>query len=243
VRDGIVIKYMIVTIFMSIAINYISSTEKVIAILDIYESNDVKSMDLDENTITCQMEVCNGSDMNNAIIGSRIAEIIYGFKGKDIVQGNEGDDIVSGGLGSDTILGGSGYDKLFGNDGNDFLYADSNSNSVAALQERNPITEIAKNSSFLFFNNLPSFLDEGNSSKGIVTIDVFNSKSNDIISSAASILDGGHGDDHIYGGSGNDTLIGGPGRDMFDCGEGEDQITDFNGKDDTLSTNCETILS
>jgi hypothetical protein len=30
---------------------------------------------------------------------------------------------------------------------------------------------------------------------------------------------------------------------MFDCGEGEDQITDFNGKDDTLSTNCETILS
>jgi hypothetical protein len=114
VRDGIVIKYMIVTIFISFAINFTSSTEKVIAILDIYESHDIKRMDLDENTITCQMEVCTGSDTNNAIIGSRIAEIIYGFKGKDIVQGNAGDDIVSGGLGSDTILGGSGYDKLFG---------------------------------------------------------------------------------------------------------------------------------
>lgn len=114
---------------------------------------------------------------------------------------------------------------------------------MAALQESKAITEIAKNSSFLFFNNLPSFLDEGNSSKGIFTIDVFDTKSNDIISSALSILDGGNGDDYIYGGSGNDTLIGGPGRDIFDCGEGEDQIADFNGKDDTPSTNCEKILS
>lgn len=77
-------------------------------------------MDLDENTITCQMEVCTESDTNNVIIGSRMAEIIYGFKGNDIVQGNGGDDIVSGGLGSDTILGGSGYDKLLGNDGMTF---------------------------------------------------------------------------------------------------------------------------
>jgi Ca2+-binding RTX toxin-like protein len=243
VRYGIVIRYIIVIIFISTAISFIYSTEKAIAILDIYESYDIVRMDLDENTITCQIEVCIGSDKKNAIIGSRIAETIYGFKGKDIIQGNEGDDIVSGGPGSDTILGGSGYDKLFGNDGNDFLYADSNSNTVAALRESSSIAGTARNSSFLFFINLPSFLDEGNSSRGIFTIDVFDTKSNDIISSAVSILDGGNGDDHIYGGGGNDTLIGGPGRDLFDCGEGEDQIADFYGKDDTLTNNCETILS
>jgi Ca2+-binding RTX toxin-like protein len=123
------------------------------------------------------------------------------------------------------------------------LYADSNSNSVTALQESKAITEIAKNSSFLFFNNLHSFLDEGNSSKRIFTIDVYNTKSNDIISSTLSILDGGNGDDYIYGGSGNYTLIGGQGRDIFDCGEGEDQIANLNGKDDTLSNNCEKMLS
>jgi Ca2+-binding RTX toxin-like protein len=58
-----------------------------------------------------------------------------------------------------------------------------------------------------------------------------------------SILDGGNGDDYIYGGSGNYTLIGGQGRDIFDCGEGEDQIANLNGKDDTLSNNCEKMLS
>jgi Ca2+-binding RTX toxin-like protein len=244
VRGGAVVRYSIVTSCISLlAISIPYLTQKAVAMFDIFESENIKRLLLDDNVITCQIEICIGSNKDNTIIGSQIAETIYGLKGSDLIQGNAGDDIVDGGIGSDTIQGGSGSDKLFGKEGNDFLYADSSSNAAAVLRESKPIVGITKSNTFLFFDNSSSSLNEGNSSNTNLTFDVFEAVSIDILSFRTSILDGGNGDDHINGGSGNDVLIGGPGHDMFDCGEGEDQILDFNGKEDTLNTNCEIIFT
>jgi hypothetical protein len=69
------------------------------------------------------MSVINGTNQNDTLLGTRIADSINGSNGNDSLYGLGGDDQLDGSNGNDTLRGGIGNDKLLGGNGNDRLYA------------------------------------------------------------------------------------------------------------------------
>ena len=77
------------------------------------------------------IEDARGSESNDKIIGSKVANEIEGLGGKDVLSGLGGKDTLLGGGGRDRLLGGggadtlkgeAGIDTLIGGGGNDALY-------------------------------------------------------------------------------------------------------------------------
>lgn len=58
---------------------------------------------------------------DDAISGTRFADLLVGGSGNDLVRGRGGKDWLEGGSGSDMLLGGSGKDRLDGGSGKDNL--------------------------------------------------------------------------------------------------------------------------
>ena len=76
----------------------------------------------------------NGTEGDDVLAGSLLADtilayggddLVYGADGDDRLLGDQGDDEMWGGSGSDTIRGGAGDDFLKGEDGNDILIGDA----------------------------------------------------------------------------------------------------------------------
>ena len=233
------------SIFLSLC--FVNPTKEVEALTDIFsdngilQSNNIQSLSLEDNIITCIGLICDGTDNDDIIIGSFLNELISGSGGNDIIQGNNGEDIIYGGDGSDSIQGGEGIDNIFGEDGDDFIYADGSTSLADSLIG----DEIA------IVNNLNDWL-LGVDNQNFVTItdisitgnsvsDVFISLNSNMLVFSESYLDGGNGDDHLFGGSLNDVLTGGPGRDFYDCNEGLDRVLDFDPDEDTANVNCESL--
>ncbi|MFZ5997814.1 MAG: calcium-binding protein [Nitrospirota bacterium] len=70
-----------------------------------------------------------GTDANDNLYGSKVADEINGYGGNDYMMGDEGNDVMSGGEGDDTLYGGSGNDVLEGGSGNDFMQGDTGSDT------------------------------------------------------------------------------------------------------------------
>ena len=132
--------------------------------------------------------------------------------------GTPGDDVMIGTAVGDTMFGLEGNDNIQGNGDADVIYGGDGSDNIQG----------GEGSDTIFGQDGNDFLfgDSG---------------SNLVFGGGGNAIYGGKGDDHLYGGSDSDVLVGGPGHDIFDCGEGVDRIVDFNPKEDTASTNCETL--
>ena len=66
------------------------------------------------------LQACgNSPSYYNTIIGSEKDDLLIGTILADLIFAKGGDDIISGSKGNDCILGGEGNDIIFGNDGND----------------------------------------------------------------------------------------------------------------------------
>lgn len=150
-------------------------------------------------------DVINGSSLANRIFGFAGADVINGLGGDDLISGDdsftvggadvitggEGNDNVAGGVGDDTISGGTGNDSLDGGTGNDRLLGDDGNDSVTG------------------------------------------SAGNDVIFGGADndTLSGGDDNDLINGDDGNDTLFGGNGVDVLNGGLGADSMEGGAGND------------
>ena len=66
------------------------------------------------------MAIINGTNFDNKLQGTLLADTINGFGGQDILFGYGGDDILDGGPGLDVLVGGVGND-LYILDGPDFV--------------------------------------------------------------------------------------------------------------------------
>ncbi|MGK9236866.1 hypothetical protein KXS07_34235 [Inquilinus limosus] len=88
------------------------------------------------------LQVFEGTDGEDRIIGTRGDDVIYGEDGDDHLLGEEGADFLSGGTGTDTLQGGEGNDELNGGAGSDiliggagrddFYHAELNDNAVGS---------------------------------------------------------------------------------------------------------------
>lgn len=83
---------------------------------------DAKDRSVDDVTDTTLGSIFTeiiGTDGNDNLKGSAIAEILRGGDGDDYLQGLGGDDALYGDAGNDTLSAGSGSDTLDGGEGND----------------------------------------------------------------------------------------------------------------------------
>jgi Ca2+-binding RTX toxin-like protein len=92
--------------------------------------DDWSTIVVDNQILTVEMAVINGTLGNDSLTGTNADDIIDGLAGNDILIGGIGNDWLSGGdgndsllagVGNDSLLGGFGDDYLDGSDGNDFL--------------------------------------------------------------------------------------------------------------------------
>lgn len=71
--------------------------------------------------VVCVGGVCNGTALDDVIVGTNGADTINGLGGNDVICGLDGADLIRGHAGDDIIVGGDGSDDLSGNSGNDIL--------------------------------------------------------------------------------------------------------------------------
>ncbi|MHA7774486.1 LysM peptidoglycan-binding domain-containing protein [Roseibium sp. M-1] len=158
-----------------------------------------------------------GSNFNDVLSGSGLANYIRGGAGNDTLNSGSGDDQLRGDAGNDVLIGGAGADILDGGSGNDWAdYRSSNAGVTVAL-----VGSGAQSGGHA----------EGDTLTGIENL--FGSSHNDVLSGNGldnyirggdgnDTLNTGSGDDHLRGDNGNDVLIGGAGADILDGGSGND---------------------
>jgi len=160
-------------------------------------------------TINGSGEVINGTDGDDPILGTNLAELINAGEGDDIVTASGGNDEVYGGEGDDTVSGGSGHDTIYGEDGDDQLAGGSGNDTVSGGEGDD-----------LVLGDSGDDMLNGNAG-----IDTLQGGSNN------DTLNGGADKDYLTGGSGNDIFVVGSASDSA-VGQARDVITDFgNGVD------------
>ncbi len=155
------------------------------------------------------IENVTGSDHDDVIVGTGLANTLIGGLGHDVLAGLGGDDILIGGLGSaNELQGGTGNDTYavevvgdtvteFAGEGFDQVETNLSSYTLSANVEQ------------LVYTGAGNFAGTGNSGDNVII--------------------GALGNDTLIGLTGSDTLTGGAGNDtfVFTKGDGLDIITDF----------------
>ncbi len=163
----------------------------------------------------------NGSDGNDTIEGTSVADRLQGFGGDDTIIAKAGNDTLDGGSGADLLRGGAGDDL--------YLVDDAGDQVVELLDEGTD--EVRAGVDYTLGANL-----ENLTLTGAATLGTGNELSNWITGNAGAnrleglagddTLDGGGGDDILDGGSGADLMAGGDGNDTYLVDDAGDQIID-----------------
>lgn len=130
-----------------------------------------------------------GSAVANNMIGLGGADSISGGGGEDFIDGGAGDDILDGGSGDDLLRGGAGADQILGGAGIDTADYSSSSEAVQVALA-------------------------GSTNGGDAAGDLLTSIENLTGSSYDDTLEGNAGNNVLTGGYGNDLLVGGDGVDQ-----------------------------
>ncbi|WP_460021546.1 hypothetical protein [Magnetospira thiophila] len=161
-----------------------------------------------------QIDLIDGGDGQDILIGSAAADTIRGGAGDDVLYGGDGDDVfLSSGLdqGWDQLDGGSGDDQLIGGSGDDLFGLQGDfgaANSIEAIHGGDGLDVIQGSwrSDQLDFSATDLF--------GIERIDGGDGHDTITGSAEADIIDGGAGNDWLVSnGLGGDTFFGGDGID------------------------------
>jgi Ca2+-binding RTX toxin-like protein len=145
-------------------------------------------------------DILVGSVLADAIDGQDGDDNIVARSGDDLIEGGSGDDHILAGTGNDTVRGGAGMDLIFGGAGNDFLSGGRGNDRL--------------------------FGEDGDDV-------LFGDEGDDTLSGGAGsdLLAGGAGDDSLAGDDGDDRLSGGDGADTLTGGDGADTLFGEDGED------------
>ena len=144
-----------------------------------------------------------GTDGDDVLAGSDLAEEIVAFGGNDFLTGEGGFDTLFGDAGNDTANGEGDNDLVYGDLGGDILFGDSGNDTVIGDPGREALQSESLEQDILFGN-------EGN--------DLLHA------SPGSDRVHGGKGDDFAYGGKDNDLLRGELGNDTLFGDVGDDSL-------------------
>ena len=184
----------------------------------------------------------NGTDADDIIYGTSMADWITGGKGADTLYGNGNDDVLSGGIDGkvDKLYGGEGVDTAYYGGVSRDMTIDLNTNTGAGYAKLNAAdvqTDINGRTITLHFAEVMEDelynIENVTAGNGNDTI-LGNSGNNRLFGGDGNdVIDGKGGADVLIGGKGTDTLTGGGGADTFVFQSlteeqfGTDRITDF----------------
>jgi Ca2+-binding RTX toxin-like protein len=159
-----------------------------------------------------------GTAGNDNYVGTANADVYNGLAGNDTISGLAGNDTLRGDIGNDIIDGGAGDDIIDGGAGTDTAtYASATSGVFVNLGAMNNGVGQPQNTGGAGIDTLIGIQNLVGSS--------FNDSLIAFISSPATRLEGGGGNDSLEGGNGVDTLIGGSGADTIWGRSGQDTMT------------------
>ena len=188
------------------------------------------------------IEQVRGTNFDDILRGSAVAERLEGRDGNDLLDGRGGNDTLRGENGNDTLFGGDGDDNLQGGSGNDTLNGDAGDDYLEAGSGTDSINGGAG-------RNTLSYADDFGASQGIRATftglgtgtvldwsgatDTFTgierirgTALNDTLTGSAGrqSLSGEDGNDNLFGGADDDDLSGGYGNDNLTGGDGDDYL-------------------
>ena len=189
------------------------------------------------------VNVLNGTSLNETIIGKAGADTLYGGAGDDTLDGGSGADLLYGDAGNDTLKfsvdtwwSGGDYAQNAGSPGQP-----GNGQSVHLVQMNRSLDTFdggTGTDTLLGTSGADAIvLDDG--SQRIKNIEIIDAGAGDdvvdLTSSRYALGDisvyGGDGNDVIWSSSGNDLLYGGNGNDVLDGGAGADRMAGGTGND------------
>ena len=162
-----------------------------------------------------------GTNGNNVLLGTAVADTISGLGGADLLMGFGGNDVLNGGTGADVMLGG------FGND----TYVVDNAGDMPIEEAGAGIDRVISSISFSL-NSATRANIEHLTLTAAAGIGIGNALANQILgNNVNNNLQGLAGDDSLIGGLGNDLLFGGFGNDVHNGGIGADNMQGGFGND------------
>lgn len=185
------------------------------------------------------LDIIDGGDGNDRILGQLGADTITGGLGNDTIDGGVGADNISGGDGADVITGGAGNDVLNGGTGADTISGGDGADTISGGGDNDYISGGSDNDRILAdAGDDRVFGDAGNDTiwGGTGADTITDSLGDDSLLGEAGndVIDGGVGNDVISGGADNDTLDGYLGNDTI-SGDGGADLIDGGAGDDSLS--------
>ena len=197
---------------------------------------------------TAGSDVIQSADSSDVIYGLSGDDVIHAGAGHDTIFGNAGDDQLFGGAdsnyfyggdGDDVLTGGSGYNVLHGGGGSDIIYGGVGGGQLNAGGNHPGDVDTIDDVNLIYGSNLADIimggrgpLDQSFGNGGDDNINggglLEGGDGNDQLGSngalAATVLDGGAGDDTINSGAIGDLIIGGAGADKMSGHGGDDEL-------------------
>ncbi|MFS1945096.1 hypothetical protein [Vibrio lentus] len=206
-----------------------------------FSSDSSGSSNMDASAILAASVNMYGTEGDDYIKGTRLAESIHAGAGDDEIHANDGDDIIHAGAGDDEIHAndgddiihaGAGDDEIHADGGNDEIYAGIGNDTIYTGQGndiayggdgKDTLTSGGGNTSLYGGagkDNLTGSYQGNNTLNGGEGDDVLQLSSvSSYYKDSDNHLRGGLGDDHITSGYGKDTYY-------YDLGDGHDVIKD-----------------
>ena len=204
---------------------------------DIIDGNGAKKIyGLGGDDIICggfgkSMNVINGGEGNDVLIGEGGSDELWGGQGNDVLRGGgntgtiaeklyggPGTDWIEGGAGIDHLYGGAGEDYLFGGIGDDKIYGDNIEDSINDEEDCPDQTQFCDDYLIGGQGNDVLFGGPGND---WLHADVLKPTANDLFENDADKLTGNQGNDILFAIGGTNTFYGNSGSDIIVGGDTE----------------------
>jgi Ca2+-binding RTX toxin-like protein len=168
--------------------------------------------DLENLTLTGTAAINGtGNELNNAIVGNGVANVLDGGAGDDSITGGAGSDILIGGDGNDALNGGLGADTMIGGAGSDSYTVDDASDTIVELDGEG-LDVVSSSVSHVLSAHVERLTLTGTAAIEGAGNDLDNLLTGN---AGANVLSGGAGNDTLNGAAGADILIGGLGDDVY----------------------------
>jgi Ca2+-binding RTX toxin-like protein len=170
-----------------------------------------------------------GTEGDDILVGSVLADAIDGRAGDDNIVARSGDDLIEGGSGDDHILAGTGNDTVRGGAGDDLIFGAAGNDALSGGQGNDRLFG-EDGEDILFGDEGDDALSGGAGSDllagGAGADSLAGDDGDDRLSGneGADILSGGAGNDILSGDAGADSLAGGFGNDVLSGGTGDDRL-------------------
>jgi predicted extracellular nuclease/2',3'-cyclic-nucleotide 2'-phosphodiesterase (5'-nucleotidase family)/Ca2+-binding RTX toxin-like protein len=188
----------------------------------------IQNLDYRADTVLDGIPSHEGTDGDDVIVGTPLADTLDGGDGDDDISGLAGADVLAGGDGDDTLDGGDGDDVLDGGEGDDTLIGGAGNDRFTDIAGDNEIDGGDG------IDTVDYSADTAGMTADLALSEAYGDDTGYDTITGVENLTGGSGDDTLIGDDGANVLVGNAGADVLMGGEGDDTLNGGDGADDLI---------